>query len=227
MTTISQRERYLDYLAESVSYNNGKTVQARTKHPQKWRNIVDSEKADINSDNCWVWSDQHFGHSNIIKFSSRPFDSVSEMDEILISNYNSVVSHRDACFWVGDASFYGTTKTTEIIRRCNGYKILIVGNHDFDKKVLRSMGFDEVHVLYELTIDNVDIIMTHYPFTVDYPTINIHGHEHIRKTPTQFSERLGHINVCCEYHQYIPLNLKDVVRTAKTRIDSFEKGDKW
>ena len=30
-------------------------------------------------------ADLHFGHSNIIKFDNRPFDSVTDMDEYLIS----------------------------------------------------------------------------------------------------------------------------------------------
>lgn len=36
--------------------------------------------------NLFLTSDSHFNHANIIKFCNRPFDSVEEMNETLISN---------------------------------------------------------------------------------------------------------------------------------------------
>ena len=53
----------------------------------------------------WFSSDQHFGHSNIIKFMLRPFADVEEMDYALITNWNSVVSPEDSVYVVGDFSF--------------------------------------------------------------------------------------------------------------------------
>ncbi|MGN0888723.1 MAG: hypothetical protein ACI4UY_07570 [Kiritimatiellia bacterium] len=36
-------------------------------------------------------SDQHFGHFNIIRLCSRPFGTVEEMDEALLSKWNAKV----------------------------------------------------------------------------------------------------------------------------------------
>ena len=53
----------------------------------------------------WFTSDSHFGHRNIITYSSRPFSSVEEMDETLIQNWNSVVKPNDLIFNLGDVFF--------------------------------------------------------------------------------------------------------------------------
>lgn len=37
-------------------------------------------------------ADMHLGHKNVLKFDNRPFLSVSEMDKVLIENWNSRVS---------------------------------------------------------------------------------------------------------------------------------------
>lgn len=50
-------------------------------------------------------ADQHFGHSNIIRFCERPFSTVEEMDEVLINNWNETVSDNDIVYILGDLVF--------------------------------------------------------------------------------------------------------------------------
>ena len=47
-------------------------------------------------------SDLHLGHKNILAFDNRPFFSLEEMTETIISNWNSVVSKNDSVYVLGD-----------------------------------------------------------------------------------------------------------------------------
>ncbi len=47
-------------------------------------------------------SDTHFGHKNIITFCSRPFETIDEMNDNLIKNWNDMVKPTDRVFVVGD-----------------------------------------------------------------------------------------------------------------------------
>jgi len=50
-------------------------------------------------------SDLHLGHKNIIKLCHRPFASLKEMDETLVSNWNQVVTNGDTVYIIGDLMF--------------------------------------------------------------------------------------------------------------------------
>ena len=44
-------------------------------------------------------ADMHLGHKNVLKFDNRPFESVSEMDMVLMENWNKRVSHDDGVYF--------------------------------------------------------------------------------------------------------------------------------
>ena len=61
----------------------------------------------------------------------RPFQTTEEMDEYMILRWNETVKPSDEVYILGDFSFAGAEPTAEILRRLNGKKILIIGNHDY------------------------------------------------------------------------------------------------
>ena len=130
-------------------------------------------------------ADIHFGHKNILKFENRPFKTIEEMNEEYIKRWNNKIKKGDEVYILGDLSFYKGEDTNKILRRLNGMKFLIKGNHDhlflndekFDQSLFRwikdtAMIKDEGH----------KILLFHYPIQVwnerHYGALHFYGHIH-------------------------------------------------
>jgi calcineurin-like phosphoesterase family protein len=75
-------------------------------------------------------SDLHIWHANVIKYCTRPYSSVEEMNEMLVKNWNDTVGPDDTVYCLGDFSMAARPVET-FTPRLNGTKYLIPGNHDF------------------------------------------------------------------------------------------------
>lgn len=213
---VELRNMYLKSLQQPVSYDGGATVRPRVRHYKLWESIPKSPAKDILSavkdpgKNIWFISDTHFGHNNIIKFSNRPYLDIDTMNEMLIKSFNDHVSPNDISIWVGDVSFKGVEESKRIIRRMNGYKILVVGNHDFErKKGIKPLAMDEVHIVYNLQMSESKVAFTHYPMdNLPEGWVDVHGHVHIGGHHADEVESTTHINVNCEFWDYKPIPLE-------------------
>ena len=114
----------------------------------------------------WFTSDLHFFHNNVIRNSRRPFKNMDEMHETIITNWNKCVKKREVIYVLGDFSFGGKEKTKEILKRLNGHKILILGNHDRDAAWMLEAGFNKVYENYYININpgNQKVYLSHYQY---------------------------------------------------------------
>lgn len=141
----------------------------------------------------WYTSDTHFSHKNILQHENRPFESVEEMDEYLIQQWNSTVSSNDTVYHLGDFVFGGITKWERIVPRLKGNIHLTVGNHDDDKAVKKmAHHFEEVENMIVRKIDKQHLFLFHYPIEIGLTpnAYSIHGHIHSRP-----SNHVNQINV--------------------------------
>lgn len=162
----------------------------------------------------WVWSDIHWGHKNIIKYTAphRPFASWEDMNRALIDNYNAVVKPEDIVIFGGDIGFMSVDAINAILRSLPGYKIQIVGNHDMDRSGnLMELDFDERHLCLPIDVGgdlDTQILVSHYPIdNVPSGCVNYHGHIHQNVVPGN-----QHVNMCVEHTGCAPMLLRDSVR---------------
>ena len=75
-------------------------------------------------------ADTHFGHANIIRFDHRPFADTYQMEEVMQMLWNAAVRKDDWVYILGDFCWDKSDEWLRIIRKLNGRKVLIQGNHD-------------------------------------------------------------------------------------------------
>ena len=193
----------------------------------------------------FLTSDLHFGHRNIIRLGKgRPFDNINEHDEALIENWNSVVKPGDSVYVLGDFSIETTIDTIEKpLRRLNGSKHLILGNHD-RKRIhtqLKNMNLwqsvrDYTSIKFEAADGTkVFVRMMHFPilefdgafknYRCKEKYIHCYGHVHNANNYDHIYKELGfpavHIGVDTSdtfpnTKAYTPINIEDVYTKALT-----------
>lgn len=149
----------------------------------------------------WLYSDPHFGDEQARAFRKELL-GWDITDQEKVQRINSKVGKNDIIIFLGDIG------DTTYINNVRGYKVLVMGNHDKGKTNYESI-FDEVYD-GSLTL-NKKVILSHVPFLTEY-FFNIHGHVHRGPDPAE----LG-INMCCEFHDYYPVNLNDILLSGRLK----------
>ncbi len=174
--------------------------------------------------NTWITSDWHLGE-NRFDLMFRPFKTTDEHDNTIINNHNSLVSPDDIVYVVGDAVYQKSPNSLPLINKMNGKKILIRGNHDgaftdeqlspyFDKIVEDGGGI-------ELSINDIDCYLTHYPTTSKPDKFNLVGHIH-----GAWKYQLNMVNIGVDVNHYYPVNINKVGFYFTTIKDHYDD-DVW
>lgn len=177
-------------------------------------------------------SDLHFGHENVIRFDKRPFMTVDEMDEELIRRWNAKVAEGDLVYVLGDLIWKSKNNDAPaLLKRLNGSKILIKGNHDrflhnsAAKKALAGLkDYDDIAVTLA-DGSKRRCILSHYfiPFYNGsrYNAIHLHGHSHTTSEAAEEVRIVSELNskgynlkvynVGCMYWNYEPVTLDEII----------------
>lgn len=164
----------------------------------------------------FVVSDTHFDHKNIIKYCGRPFNSVEEMNEALVKNWNKEVKPEDLVLILGDVAYGRFSQGPSYwLNRLNGKKILIKANHD-----LGFISGCEAVIKCGAILEYADekFLLVHQPDSIssaDFESMwRIHGHTH--NSNMELFPLVNHtnktMNVSVELIDYKPINIKDLIR---------------
>ena len=193
---------------------------------------------NLNPEKVFFTSDTHFGHKAIMDYCQRPFSTVDYMDDMLIGNWNEVVSDDCTVFHLGDFALGGLPYWESIRSRLRGHIVLIKGNHDWRQNLqnhsrLNAM-FDAVELEMVIHMDKHPIILNHYPLLCFSGSYNhsvwaLHGHVHQNpnsdgldisrlayRFPTQY-------DVGVDNNNYYPVSYYEVKEIIKKQIEEYDE----
>ena len=133
----------------------------------------------------WFTSDTHFFHDRVIEYSQRPFESIWQMNQVMIDRWNKVVAPGDTVYHLGDVALVKGTQRPELLwylDALNGNIHLCPGNHDWKNGIVKLSRWASVQDYREITLNGVNLILLHYGLKVwnrsHYGSIHLYGHSH-------------------------------------------------
>lgn len=182
-------------------------------------------------------SDQHFGHTNILKYAKRPFEpdykGMIDCAKFMYDTYQQTVSDNDVVVFLGDLALINNENKdafSDLFQSMKGTKLLVLGNHDrFPVSYYKDAGFCDVRD-YHIVKDH---FVCHYPCTSSFSskeklctnafkhsgcTDIWHGHIHEKHSPT-FDGVKRH-NMCVDY---APNGFKPVEILNKDLVQYFSR----
>jgi calcineurin-like phosphoesterase family protein len=158
-------------------------------------------------------ADTHFGHANIIKYSSRPFKSAEEMDDTIIHNWNALVQPGDTVYHLGDFAV-GGGEAEPYYRRLNGNIEFCWGNHDNRLKRIPDIErHGTIEHVRHISVHGQKIFLSHYAHRVwdgsHKGAWHLYGHSHgtLPDDPNSLSMDVG-----VDTNNMMPYSFQDIQR---------------
>ena len=157
--------------------------------------------------------DEHYYHTNIIKYCSRPFSDSSEMSEEIIKRHNEVVKDNDNVIHLGDFTLLDAVRAVRIISRLKGKHTFLKGSHD------RWLKINPIQI-WEKKIDKFYIVCCHYAMRVwpksHWNSWQLYGHSHGKLPPVGKQWDVGVDN-----NNFYPVSFDGLVEIMKNQPDNF------
>ena len=177
----------------------------------------------------YLTSDTHFGHNNVLTYSKRPFASIAEHDEALVTNWNAVVKPGDLVYHLGDLALCNPIYAASLVARLAGQKFWLLGNHDGKQMQKRCREFFVKIMHYEeISYESRKVVLCHYPIlswrAMHHGSVMLHGHCHGNLKPSSAKR----IDIGVDCWKYAPVSLADAVAAALSKpgevVDHHKEG---
>ena len=176
-------------------------------------------------------ADLHLSHEAIIRYCNRPFETVEEMNETIVRNWNAVVRKPDDVYIIGDVLFKLKESSTLYLDRLKQIKHLIIGNHDRQnlKKERFAQQFASIDEYLVIADQKRKVMMFHYPIIEWEGFFNgayhIYGHIHNSNNfANQVMSRLPNaFNAGVDVNDFTPQTLSQLI--AKNEGNCISEGN--
>lgn len=125
----------------------------------------------------YVTSDLHLCHNQPFLYEPRSFSSIEEYNETIIQRWSLVVNPEDEVYILGDLMLNDNETGIACLKRLNGIKYFLYGNHDTDARIalyIEAGLIDEGYIKL--------LKYNHYRFYLShYPTVTTNGEKDLRK----------------------------------------------
>ena len=168
-------------------------------------------------------ADTHFGHEKVLDFCQRPFQTIHEMDAMIIENWNRVVSKEDDVYVIGDFMFRSAQTPEYYLEKLNGKLHLIRGNHErWTNRVDVKRYFESDNMIIEITDSNSHLVLCHYPIA-EWPryyrgSLHIFGHIHNTREGAAYEYYLKQpcmFNAGVDINQFMPVTLEQLIENNR------------
>lgn len=174
-------------------------------------------------------ADTHFGHAGIIRHCNRPFlnvhgrPDVHKMNLIQTDNWNAVVGPGDTIYHLGDFSMSGTKNTEAVLKRLNGKKRLVIGDHD--RSAVKCLNcFEDIADMMFISVNGQEIYLSHYCHKTwrksHFGSWHLFGHSH--GGLDEYAAGEGKLlDVGVDSHDFRPWSFEEIREIMATRPDNF------
>ena len=185
-------------------------------------------------DNVYLTSDTHYSHKNICRSTTtweypqnkgcRNFDSLEEMNRVIVKGINDTVGKNDLLIHCGDWSF---GKVENIIKfresiHCDNI-ILLQGNHDhhLSQDYVDTGYFLEFTQIGFYQVESLKFVCCHYPMPIWHQSHHkvplFYGHVHGSYSNVGKSLDVGIDNIFKMKGKYCPISLKEAYEICEKK----------
>lgn len=172
--------------------------------------------------NTFATADLHLFHQMLLTTGYRKFETLDNMHDCIITNWNNTVSKNDTTYILGDITLKGINfiyELIDILRSLNGQKIIIRGNHDNNSvldKLIETKELTRVISIHDykmISYNHNKVFLSHYPTLVwperQHGAYHLYGHVHGRLDLVKDMPERS-LCVCLDEHNFKPFNLNSL-----------------
>lgn len=169
----------------------------------------------------YITSDLHFGHNKPFVYEARGFSSIEEHDEAIIQRWNDIITNDDDVYILGDLMLNNNDNGAKCLKRLNGNKFMVRGNHDTDKRMEIYTGKDGLGIISmgdagRLRYGGLTFYLSHFPTItgnnepLKKTMINLYGHTH--QNTNFYEDRPYMYHVGMDSHDCHPVDIDTIIK---------------